>query len=228
MGTTIKTDGRESDPLAVLTVLNMRVHNEHPSIQALSSYVLEKSAPDQAFHSALTSLLAPDAPTDVGLILCERLINMPVQVIPPAYRMLASEIQWALEDNEPYAFSHYLFLSRVYKLTDEEEEDMRVSARGNKRPRANVPAFSNPRAGGGGVYPFHPEDEYILAAASHSFDYPFSSAPAGPREKDAFGLDMGGRVMLVPTERMGELIEKMGEVYKVPEGGAVGARMDEE
>ncbi len=34
----------------------------------------------------------------VGLLLGERLINMPVQVIPPMYRMLLDEIQWANEE----------------------------------------------------------------------------------------------------------------------------------
>ena len=53
---------------------------------------------DPALHDTLRHLLEPTSPSQVGLILCERLINMPVQVIPPMYRMLTDEIKWAIDD----------------------------------------------------------------------------------------------------------------------------------
>jgi protein BCP1 len=34
----------------------------------------------------------------VGLVFSERLINMPVQTVPPMYRMLDNEIKWAIDD----------------------------------------------------------------------------------------------------------------------------------
>jgi len=34
----------------------------------------------------------------LGLIIGERVYNMPPQVMPPSYRMLHDEIRWALED----------------------------------------------------------------------------------------------------------------------------------
>ena len=117
MGTTIKTDGIDSDPYAFLTVLNMHVHQvriyfqiidissyisppqDHPSIKALREYILRNSSSDPSFHSALQSLLDPSVSTKhVGLVICERLVNMPVQVVPPMYRMLSDELKWAVED----------------------------------------------------------------------------------------------------------------------------------
>ena len=53
---------------------------------------------DPALHDTLRHLLEPASPSQVGLILCERLVNMPVQVIPPMYRMLTDEIKWAIDD----------------------------------------------------------------------------------------------------------------------------------
>ena len=35
---------------------------------------------------------------DVGLVLSDRIINMPPAIAPPSYRMLLEEIQWANED----------------------------------------------------------------------------------------------------------------------------------
>jgi protein BCP1 len=98
VGTTIKTDGLESDPYALLTVLNMHVHQAHPAIAALAAYFLDKTAQaDPAFNATLAGLFRGQG-THVGLVLCERLVNMPVQTVPPMYRMLSDEIKWALAD----------------------------------------------------------------------------------------------------------------------------------
>jgi protein BCP1 len=48
--------------------------------------------------------------------------------------------------------------------------------------------------------------------ALHSLSYPFSASPE-PREPDAFGLDVRGRLMLVDASRWEELVAKMAEVY---------------
>jgi len=57
--------------------------------------VLSKTSAEEGFHSALSSLLQND---HVGLVLSERLINMPVQVMAPMYRMLSEEIDEAIEE----------------------------------------------------------------------------------------------------------------------------------
>ncbi|KAF7982436.1 hypothetical protein HWV62_28571 [Athelia sp. TMB] len=229
VGTTVKASdgGMEGDPMSLLTVLNMRVHKAHESIKAIGEYALKKSESDPVFNGLLKSILAKEeGEGDVGLIISERLINMPPQIAPPSYKMLANEIQWAIDDAEPYQFSHYLFLSRAYVLTAEEEETMRVASRGNKRQRlpiaGNSGSHSNSKKegeGGGGTYPFHPEDDVIAAHALHTLDFAFTSTPSEPRDADSFGLDVRGRMMLVKAERMGELVIAMEEAYRVPGEG---------
>jgi hypothetical protein len=81
----------------MLTTLACLTQN-HPSIKAIRDYVLERSSSDHALHETLRNLLGSSSPTQVGLIICERLVNMPVQVIPPMYRMLTDEIKWAIDD----------------------------------------------------------------------------------------------------------------------------------
>lgn len=70
----------------------------HPSIQALIQYLTQKAAPDASLTNTLRTILAPTSNHHVGLVLSERLINMPVQVVPHMYRMLLDEIKWALEE----------------------------------------------------------------------------------------------------------------------------------
>ena len=71
---------------------------EHPSIKSLTEYLLSKTNPDPALRAILEETLAPSSNNHVGLIFSERLVNMPVQIIPPMYRMLADEIKWAIEE----------------------------------------------------------------------------------------------------------------------------------
>jgi len=208
VGTTIKCDGKESDPYAFLTVLNMHVHQNDPSMKALTQYILEKSKSNPGAEAMLQVLLGPSglrSENHVGLLLSERLINMPVQVVPPMYRMLTDEIQWANDDNEPYKFTHYILVSRIYRLTAEEAAELHAKAPQSKRHKGGLPTNT------GGVFPFHPEDEVLEKFASHIFDYSFTSSQ--PREQDSFGLDTGGRVMIIPSEKLPQIVSTLNETF---------------
>lgn len=63
---------------------------------ALVDYMLKKAGASSTLHSTLQTLVS--APQHVGFIFSERLINMPVQVVPPMYRMLSDEINWANDE----------------------------------------------------------------------------------------------------------------------------------
>ncbi|KAF8627279.1 hypothetical protein AX17_006324 [Amanita inopinata Kibby_2008] len=235
LGTTVKTDGTESDPYAILTLINMHAHHEHPAIKALAAYFLTKSSQtNSAMHTTLQSLFS-QSDSHVGLVICERLVNMPVQVIPPMYRMLLDEILNSISAGKPYKFSHLLFVSRTYHLSDNEESALANSAptrqstaaNGGSKSKKPKKAKTAGAAGIGeeydlltrrpdnGIYPFHPEDPVIMQAAECTMDYKFDKASGESREKDAFGLDTRGRLMLVKAGKMEELVKRMLEVYKV-------------
>ena len=72
--------------------------------------------------------------------------------------------------NEPYNFTHLLFISRTYHLTAEDEAAMQVAQRSSKRQKPSTGSESTEGAGeGGGVYSFHPEDE-VIQKVSHRSD----------------------------------------------------------
>lgn len=213
-GTTVKCDGEESDPYAFLSVVDMTSNKDHPSIKALGSYALSKlKQADSTFHTALSTLLDEPLPTRLGFIFHERLINMPVQVVPPMYRLLVEELSNAT--GSPY--THFLFISRIYRLTADEQEALlaTTSAPKRKKQKSNAPANGPTVNTGSGTFSFHPEDEYIQKAASHTVDYSFTNSQ--PREeKDAFGLDTGGRMMLVPAEKLSSFSEEILRVFSAP------------
>lgn len=71
---------------------------DHPSIKSLTEYFLSKINPNSALRAVLEDALTSSSSNHVGLILSERLVNMPVQVVPPMYKMLADEVKWAVEE----------------------------------------------------------------------------------------------------------------------------------
>ncbi|KAF9645024.1 hypothetical protein BDM02DRAFT_3149483 [Thelephora ganbajun] len=205
IGSTVKCDGRESDPYAFLSVLNLNTHADHPSIKSLAEYFLSKANPNPALRTVLGDVLGSSSNDHVGLILSERLVNMPVQIIPPMYRMLADEIKWAVEEDEPFNFKYYLILARTYHLSPEELKDLGQNSDRSKRRRGQVNANDIPCF-------FHPEDEQFQQASMYSVHYPFTNAQ--PREPDAFGLDTRGCLMLVSSDRLPHLISDMQDRYR--------------
>lgn len=242
VGTTVKTaveEGEEEgDPYALLSVLNLNVHlhGGNAGVQAVVEYVLGKAAEAGGEAGAglceeLKRLLmngqGENGGRHVGLVICERLVNMPVQVVPPMYRMLVDEIDAALRDGEPYRFSHLLFISRAYHLSEEEEAMLAHSSTTRRQPKSKKMRHATserqqqqerPRDG---VYSFHPEDDLISQVSSHTLTYNYTTPAPTERGREAFGLDVRGRMMLVPlVDANGEengalrrLVDRMGEVY---------------
>lgn len=135
VGTTIKTDGQEGDPFALLSVIDVTNNASKPSVRAVLDYVLEKTKANTEFNMVLKKLLNPAKTTKdqnkqlkVGLVISERMINMPVEVVPPMYKMLFEEMEKAEDAHEKYEFDYFLVVSKIYKLvhaniaSDEDEQ----------------------------------------------------------------------------------------------------------
>jgi len=140
----------------------------------------------------------------IGLILSERFVNMAHQVVPPMYTMLVEEMQWALEENEPYAFTHYLVLSKTY---------VEVAS---TIPQAEQPPSKKKKGGAkdaeGEVFYFHPEDEVLHkhAAAWGTFEYETPVDEGASDSKRAFqelGIRPKGHLILIEAEKFKGAVE---------------------
>lgn len=204
LGSTVKVDGNESDPFAFLTVLNLSTHKDKPVIQQLTQYLTRQASKvggDVA--QQLPKLLSEDNNAQVGLILTERFINCPHEIVPPMYTMLQEEIQWALEEKEPYNFTHYLILSKTYQ---EVESTLPTDAQpASKKRRGGGPAESE-------TFYFHPEDEMLHrhALSWASFDY---ETPADAGASDAkrtfqeLGVKPRGHMILLEGGKFAGAVE---------------------
>ncbi|KAF7846243.1 hypothetical protein BT93_L4783 [Corymbia citriodora subsp. variegata] len=208
LGSTVKVDGKETDAYAFLSVLNLREHKDKPCIMNLVQY-LQARANSNPSLSGLSKVLSDPSAT-VGLILTERLINCPIEVIPPMYTMLQEEIQWALEQNEPYQFSHYVVLSKTYTEVNSklDEEDSGPSSK--KKKKANGAAAV--------VFPFHEEDEILqqYSLCHGGYDYITPADDGASDSKRAFqeaGIRPRSHAILLEAGRLAVATSRMAQTF---------------
>lgn len=129
VGTTIKTEGQDGDPFALLSVIDVSANQTRTSINGLLDYIMEKTSKSTEFNMILRKLLDGNKSTKdsskqwrIGLIISERMVNMPVEVVPPMYRMLLREMENAENAQKKYEFDYFLVISKIYRMVDAEAE----------------------------------------------------------------------------------------------------------
>lgn len=205
LGSTVKVDGNETDAYAFLSVINMQEHKEKPVMSKIIDYLRQKTAATSSHSPAAKLLSLPDMPP-IGLILTERLINVPSEVTPPMYTMLLEEIQWALEEKEPYTFSHYLIMSKTYtevaSKLDDEDERPKKKKRGTGKPPP--------------VLYFHPEDEVFErhAICHGAYEYSLKQDEGHSDSKRAFqelGIKPQGHMILIEAAEFEKAVKAVAE-----------------
>lgn len=180
IGSTVKVDSKANDAYAFLTALNLREHREKKPVADLISYLSTKAgqSSNETLAATVPKVLAEN---HVGLVLGERLINMPPEISPPMYSMLVDEIEAAVEDKEPYDFTHYLVVSKTYNEVQSILDD---GARKSKKAKEEAPMFY-----------FHPEDEILQKHAIAMGCYPFTKDDESVADSKRAFQDMGVKSM---------------------------------
>ena len=107
----------------------------------------------------------------------------------------------ALEDKEPFDFTHYLLISKTYtELTPNVEDEDDRPQKKSKKPPASTGAAE--------VFYFHPEDEILHkhATAFGNFDYTTESDEGASDSKRAFqelGVKPSGHLILLEAAKLG-------------------------
>lgn len=211
IGSTVKVDGEDTDAYAFLTILNLQEHREKSVIKDLTQYIIEKSKSNPAL-AGIGGLVSTDPNARVGLILAERLINVPSEISPPMYTMLIDEIEAAVEDKEPYDFTHYLLISKTYREVESTLD--REDAPRTKKNKSN-------KAGSETFY-FHPEDEVLQrhALLSGSFEYTKDEGEGMADSKRAFqelGIKPQGSMMVIEASRFEEAAKAISDYLRPPQ-----------
>ncbi|KAJ2969833.1 hypothetical protein NQ176_g8468 [Zarea fungicola] len=194
IGSTVKVDGKNTDAYAMLTALNTAVHNDSESLRGVLEYLANKASNNSAL-APVAELL--NAGKQIGLVFSERFINMPSEIAPPLFSMLIDEIEAAVEDKEPYEFSHYLIVSRTYI---EVESTLNVEERKRKKAKEDASIFY-----------FHPEDEVLQKYAVAFGGFPYTKeGDAVADSKRAFqemGIKAQGHMILIEASKFKEAVK---------------------
>ncbi|MCJ1311842.1 Mss4p nuclear export [Agyrium rufum] len=213
LGSTVKVDGNESDPCAFLTVLSLQEHKDNVAIKGLVDYLIAQASHNLSL-APITELLKSPSADHVGLILQERLLNVPGEISPPMYNLLIEEIGYAVEDGEPYTFSHYLILSKTCQelVSEFAREAIRPAKKARKleiNDNESSVTETNGKDGklGSSVDYFHPEDEVFQkhALAYGSFSYQKESEVADTEMRRAFremGIKPQGHLILIEATNL--------------------------
>ncbi|KIH89364.1 protein BCP1 [Sporothrix brasiliensis 5110] len=232
IGSTVKVDGKANDAYAMLTALSLREQRENKAVAQLTQYLADKAAAAAETNAALAPLLPllsdqSSGPSEagkphIGLILSERLINMPAEIAPPLYTMLMDEVEAAVEDGEPYQFTHYLILSKTYEevqsdlaamVVDDDDDDEDDSGKSKKRKKAKTAASGSSTSEP--FYYFHPEDEVLRKHAVAAGTFPYTkideSVADSKRAFQELGVKSQGLLMLIEAGKLPAAVEAVSK-----------------
>ncbi|KAK7288604.1 hypothetical protein RIF29_02070 [Crotalaria pallida] len=197
VGTVVKIEDDEDEGLfACVTALNLWRYRGQKCIVEIKDFLLHKASQVMGVADQLRLLLEEQA-CDIGLLVSQRVVNLPPQLLPPLYNALFDEVSWATED-EPtedlrnsFKFKHYVILSKIYKHKNVEQK-RKVSNDGDEA-----------------IIYIKPEGEIFQKLSSWSFIFPLRTQQPAPHEFAKYLL----HVMNVetPTKDCLELVRELLE-----------------
>ncbi|AES72326.1 p21-carboxy-terminal region-binding protein [Medicago truncatula] len=193
VGTVVKVEDDEDEGVfALATALNLWRYREQRCIMKLKEFLLLKASQEKGVGDQLRLLLGERA-HNVGLLVSQRVVNLPPQLLPHLYDSLFNEVSWATED-EPtedlrnsFQFKHYIILSKIYKHKNAEQQ---------KRKRSDDREEE--------IVYVKPEDEIFHELSSWSFCFPLRTQQPAPHELKNYrsmGLIMTVEADKIPTFR---------------------------
>ncbi|KAF7886165.1 hypothetical protein EAF00_010268 [Botryotinia globosa] len=212
IGSTVKVDGEGTDAYAFMTILNVQRGNREGGVLSEAVRGLKRYLESQVKEGGKVQQVLKGS-EDVGVVLAERLINVPSEVAPPMYGMLVDEIEAAVEDKEPYDFRYYLVVSRGYR---EVESRLDREEQGPKSKKSKGKGKAS-----GEVFYFHPEDEVLkrFSCAYEEFEYKKDEGEGMADSKRAFqemGIRAVGELILIEKAKWEECVKALGEYLGAP------------
>ena len=236
-GTVVKVDDLEQvhDPYAVTSVVTLG--EASPAAEVIQSYLVAQLSRAASAKPLLDLVKSASSTAPLTFVLSERMINLPCQIVVPMMRMLFAELEEGRNEVSPPARcpSHAIFFSRAFSADaleeghDEDNNDDEPTGLAGARKRkahgdhahpsdaaaaALGKEVSNKRGTGAshddGYGSFHPEDEFIMAVASHAYTFRF---PAPRDAADTYEPPFFGRVLAVPYTKVPDLLSKLESAF---------------
>jgi len=161
IGTAIKVD---DNVFGFISVVDMHEHKNLKCIQHIKDYIL-KLGPNERLVKKLQNLFT-DTNTGLGLIVNERVANVPPQLAPHLHTSFFEELKDAQKTNAKYNFDNYIFISTIHNAGVGEI----TSTPQNKKTKT-----------GEETYYLKPEEEIYCKNATFYFTAPLKFVNRGTR-----------------------------------------------
>ncbi|WVF72221.1 hypothetical protein IAT40_007033 [Kwoniella sp. CBS 6097] len=212
-GSSIKTDGEESDPWGLVAIVDIAQNRDNPAFKPFLTYLNSTLPSISPLKMLLDPSSSPAHASRPALVFSLRMLNLPLPLVPHLYRILLSE----LDPNTPTEsgarrnvpdFTDWIIWGRGYRLEGTEEGmglDMHEVESGTKKSKKKGGNAALPLAAG--TFPYHPEEEFLDRVATHVHTYPFKTAPK--RDEESFGVEQFGRLILLTRDKLSKAVEDM-------------------
>jgi protein BCP1 len=185
VGTVVKSDDAGAEPLGFATCLDYNEHKDAPSIKQLRNFVIS-NAGNSKNKKSLEALFEKN----LGLLIHDRIMNLPMEVVPVLYNELVKDMEYAhglVKDS--WKFENYLLIAKSCDVTG----------------RA---------AGGqsGAVWYTKFEEEFFHGEASMVRKFPSKTTVAWP---GVGKLPANYIVMVIPAQGLNNVVEKLVQVIGI-------------
>ncbi|KAG5553705.1 hypothetical protein RHGRI_011556 [Rhododendron griersonianum] len=163
---------------------------DHRCMKELKEFLLKECKEEDVLNN-LRSFLGPQA-QNVGLLVSQRVVNLPPHLLPPLYDALFDEVSWATEDEptkelrKSFCFKHYVLVTKIYERKNSGQKEGASSSIDEA------------------IIYTKPEDEIIHQLCSWSFRFPLLTQQVPTHELRSYrlvGLVMALEAEKVPTFR---------------------------
>ncbi|KAJ9588684.1 hypothetical protein L9F63_018016, partial [Diploptera punctata] len=195
-------DDNVNDVFGITSVVNLTEKQNLECVQQLRCLLLElcsEHATDQA-NTLIRSILGDDSQS-IGLLINERIVNIPAQISVPLLESLSKEMKRACEKKMPYDFTYLVIICKLYKSEKKQSKKKKKKQQqkqGNDEPEI---LWSNP------------EEELIDQEADCRFEFcvknDSDTGLAGQWMEDDAEMSPYRRVLLIKANKLEPLIEKI-------------------
>jgi len=192
-------DEEDIDQLfGVTTIINLTSRKDEKCIAGFRTALVEKCSEyaNDSTSQQLRELLGNES-KHVGLLISERVVNLPPQFSLPVFESLLKELEEAKSKKMPYDFAYLILICKVFKHEKKKKKNNKT---------VEVEIWSNP------------EEEVIAEESLASFDYIVKGdkAVSDDWDEDDPQYTPFRRVLLLDANRLPEILSKVKQAIYQP------------
>jgi len=208
VGTCVKGDDTQHDSIfGFVSVVNLKLHRKKTFVKQIIDCIVDE-CPDDKTKASVQKMLT-DEKEQVGLLVCEKFANFPVELLGPLNRAISQEITWAQEDEPSEKLKKSYKFTKLIKVCcafdGEQVVPQQSTKKKKKKPKREV------------LYKF--ADDEILAANS-LLTYGFKNCVPMTDASVATSQGMAQRrqVIILDASKLPAAVEQLEQMLGVLDG----------